>query len=190
MLRLKDVKVLARPGYFGKNRPKVIAKYNEQFGSWQECWQVLDWVLNFEEAVTLYDDAYYEYIRKLPGEKFDEIIRYAECYDHDPSNILTGVRHDPLAVPRHIQDVSVRRALVRMNFYFNKFRGSNVQYDESELLHIRGEGTNGNWLMPGNIPFHKDWLILPTEQVEKFPKWADPKSVEGFWQANKVIVEA
>jgi hypothetical protein len=64
-----------------------------------------------------------------------------------------------------------------------------AEYREEELLHIRGEGTNGNWLMPGNIPFHRDDLILPVEQVEKFPKWANPKSVEGFWQANKVIVK-
>lgn len=189
MRRVSDVKVLARPGYFGKKRPQYIERYNEQFGAWLECWQVGEWVLDFQEAVLLYDDAYYQYLVSRPNALAD-IVTFAECYDHNHTNIWTGLEHDPVATPRHIQDVSVRRALVRMGTYFSGFRGSNAEYKEEELLHIRGEGTNGNWLMPGNIPFHKRHLILPTDQVENFPVWANPESVEGFWQANKVIIGA
>lgn len=188
MRRLSDVQVLARPGYFGRKRPQIEARYNEQFGSWLECWQVGEWVLDFEEAVLLYDDAYYKFISEDEKNLYN-IIKFAECYDSDQTNILIGLEHDPKATPRHIQDVSVRRALVRMGTYFSGFRGSNAEYKEEELLHIRGEGTNGNWLMPGNIPFHKLQLIMPTEQVENFPKWANRQSVEGFWQANKVIIK-
>lgn len=187
MLTLDVVKVVARPGYFGKKRPKIEAKYNELYGAWVECWQVNEWILNFEEAVTLYDDSYYKFISE-DEKRLSDVVKFSECYDHDHSNICCGVNHDSVSVPRHIQDVSVRRALVRLGTYFKGYRGGHVGYEEEELLHIRGEGTNGNWLMPGNVPFHRPDLIRPIAEVENFPKWANPTSVEGFWQANKVIV--
>lgn len=187
MFKLEQIKIVARPGYFGKNRPAIEAKYNDLYDSWFECWQVGTWILTFQEAVTLYDDAYYELISKS-NQVLDRIVAFSECYDHDHTNILCGVNHDYVSTPRHIQDVSVRRALVRMGTYFKGFRGSHEEYKEEELLHIRGEGTNGNWLMPGHVPFHKRNLILDIKKVENFPKWANPLSVEGFWQANKVIV--
>jgi hypothetical protein len=187
MLKLKDVNIVARPGYFGKKRPKIEAEYVRLYGEWAECWQIGEWILNFEEAATLYDDSYYKFISEDERNLYN-IVKFSECYDHDHTNIRCGIKHDSVSVPRHIQDVSVRRALVRLGTYFTGFRGPHAEYKEEELLHIRGEGTNGNWLMPGNVPFHRPDLIRPITEVENFPKWANPTSVEGFWQANKVIV--
>lgn len=187
MFKLEQVNIVARPGYFGKKRPKIEAKYNAELPGWRECWQIGEWIYNFDEAVTLYDDSYFKFISEDERNLYN-IIKFSECYDHDHTNIMCGVNHDTISTPRHIQDVSVRRALVRLGTYFKGFRGSGEQYEEEELLHIRGEGTNGNWLMPGNVPFHRPNLLRPIEEVENFPKWANPTSVEGFWQANKVIV--
>src|ERR1700722_7735834 len=175
--------ILDRPGYFGKRRREREADYDAQHGPgrWQECWQVGAWILSFEEAVTLYDDAYFEH---LDGQGHGRpnllawVCSFRKCYDSDPCNITSGVTHDPHATPRHLQDVSVRRALVRLGRWFTGM----------ELLHIRGPESNGHCLMPGNVPFHRPEWILPAGVGGPTREWMREGSVEHFWQANKIIV--
>lgn len=187
MKSLKTVKIVSRPGYFGKNRTQIISQLDQKYLGWQECWQIGDMILDFSEAVLLYDDSYYHYFNQNP-QIVDWVISFGECYDSERSNIATGTNHDSKAIPRHIQDVSVRRALVRLGTYFKNYYGNDhTLYKEEQLLHIRGKETNGFGLMPGNIPFHKPELIM-TEQVDNMPSWIQPGTVESYWQSNKVIV--
>jgi len=189
MISLQDIKIVARPGYFGKQREQKIREYRKQFGACtQEAWQIGNLILDFSEAVLLYDDAYFNHLNTLPPERINWITSFSECYDSNIQNINCGLEHDERVSPRHIQDVSVRKALIRMGTYFKGWRGwESSLYKEEELLHIRNEGTNGYELMPGRVPFHKPKLILPYE-VDNFPKWADVYSIEGFWQLNKVLI--
>jgi hypothetical protein len=187
MLLLKDVQILSRPGYFGRRRTQIASQLDRDYPGWQECWQIGELILNFSEAVLLYDDAYFEHLTLNPH-LVEWVTSFGECYDSERDNIATGTTHDPKASPRHIQDVSVRRALVRMGTYFKHYCGTDhTLYDEAQLLHIRGEDTNGFALMPGNINFHKPRLILE-ESIGNMPGWIKPGTVESFWQANKVII--
>ena len=172
--------VVHRPGYFGKQRLKMIAAYNIIFGvgKWEERWEVNGLYLPFEAAVQLYDQSYLDFLKAHP-EHVDTICSYGECYDNDPSNVACGTTHDPLNCPRHIQDISVRRALVTLNRWFTG--------PKDKLLEIRSSGSEGEWLNPGHVPFYQPSLIL-TKYINRVPDWAEPESVEAFWQANKVIV--
>lgn len=185
MQKLRNVHVISRPGYFGKKRKEIENQLNIQYPNWKECWQIGDLVFGFDEAVTLYDDAYYKHIEKS-HELIKWIVSFGECYDSDRSNIACGINHDLINSPRHIQDVSVRRALIRLGTYFDKYKGPfQSLYDENELLHIRSEDSNGFVLMPGNVPFHMPDVIVENNNVKS---WCKPDSVEYFWQANKIIV--
>ena len=107
-------------------------------------------------------------------------MSFGECYDNDPSNIKCGCKHDPKACPRHIQDVSVRRALYRLGVWFNG--------PKDKLLEIRANGSNGCMLSPFNVPFHRPDLIPIGEHAGPCPKWCNPGTVEAWWQAAKVII--
>jgi hypothetical protein len=173
--------VVDRPGYFGSKRAKKIEFYNNLFGegNWSECWEVGGNIFSFQHAVALYDEAYYLHFVNNPG-LIGFVCKYGECYDNDPSNVLCGLEHDSKANPRHIQDISVRRAMKRIGV---KFSGPS-----DKLLQIRGEDSDGFLLNPGQVPFHIIDLILEGPLAGKVPKWAKPHSVEAFWQANKIIV--
>jgi hypothetical protein len=152
MFNLDQVKIISRPGYFGRKR-KEIEQQLAQFPGWIECWQVHTRIYTFEEAVMIYDDSYYHFLKDHP--KLGLVESFGECYDSERNNIACGINHDIYSTPRHIQDVSVRRALLRLGTYFRKYRGSDEKlYDESELLHIRGEEitvTDGHRFWMGDI---------------------------------------
>jgi hypothetical protein len=187
MLAKSAVKIVARPGYFGKRRPEILAELAAKFPGCMECWQVGDLILTFDEAVMLYDDAYFQHLSQKP-DLLEWVTSFGECYDSARDNIACGINHDPHASPRHIQDVSVRRALVRLGVYFKQYLGyCESAYTDDQLLHIRGDSTNGFILMPGNVSFHRPDLIS-TEPIDKIQSWIKPGSIEFFWQMNKVIV--
>lgn len=176
--RMQSVQIVDRPGYFGKKRAEYVERYNREYpNGWAECWQVNGWIYSFLEAVTLYDDAYHAWLTANPN-LTTWVCTFSECFDHDESNIEAGCDHDTLSLPRHIQDVSVRRSLVRQGKWFGG----------SGLLQIRGEETNGHQLMPGLVPFHMPHLILPEGMGGPTRPWMKEGSVEMFWQRNKVII--
>lgn len=188
MQSLEDVNIVSRPGYFGKRRTEITLQLDHDYPGWQECWQIGNLIFNFEEAVMLYDDAYWYHLRANP-DLMIWVTSFGECYDSDRSNIACGITHDPHVSPRHIQDVSVRRALLRLGVYFKQYLGKDhTLYQEKQLLHIRGPESNGYCLMPGNIKFHLPHLIEKNIKSENMPNWIKPNTVEAFWQANKVIV--
>lgn len=173
------LQVVDRPGYFGRKRTKKVEFYDNLFGEgkWSECWEIDGKIVPFEKAVELYDAAYYELLSRQP-ETVDWIVSFGECYDSDPSNIQCGCEHDPNSSPRHMQDISIRRALKKLGVWF---KGT-----PDNLLWIRGPESNGFQLNPGNVPFHRPDLILSHGGPK--PNWAKEASVEHFWQANKVII--
>lgn len=194
MYKLNQVEILERPGYFGNKRALREKELTEKYGeTWKECWQVKDMILSFEDATMYYEDAYCIYLSKNI-EIIPFILNFAECYDSERKNILDHTTYNSTQIPRHIQDIAIRRILLRSGAYFKKFRGVEYwdEYEEEDLLHVRGASSktnkvpNGAALMPGNIPFHVPDLILEQNNI---PKWAKIDSVEAFWQANKVIIK-
>lgn len=172
--------ILHRPGYFGSRRLWFKEHYDELYGEggWMECWEYSGDILPFEDAVYLYDLSYMLFLREHRW--IAELIaaEYWECYDNSPDNIRAGCNHDPLAVPRHLQDVSVRKALRAMGLSFNQ--------DKSNLLEIRGPKSNGYLLSPMIVTFVEPGRISPFGPAED---WVKKGSVEEFWQRNKVIIK-
>ena len=175
------LQIVDRPGYFGHKRQRRCTFYDNLFGvgRWREMWEVDGRSVPFDHAVSLYDESYYLHLQAHP-EVVEFITSFGECYDNDPSDIRCGCTHDEQSCPRHIQDISVRRALKRLGVWFY---GPN-----DKLLNIRGPESNGFELNPGRIPFCQPELILTHHRAGTKPIWANDFSVEHFWQSNKVIV--
>jgi len=179
------MEIVDRPGYFGHNRKKKEDEYDQKYGvgNWLEGWEIIfenmmyPRIYSFEEAIIWYDLSYYNF---LAQNKYlmDIVCEYGECYDNDPSNVQCGLVHDPKSYPRHLQDVSVRRAMKRLGVSFNG--------PKDMLLQIRGLETNGYFLNPGRVPFCDKGVI--NKETSPARPWVNEGTVEEFWQRNKVIV--
>jgi hypothetical protein len=170
--------IVERPGYFGAKRDKIQQGYDEKYGSgnWALRWQVGDALFTREQMNMLYEDAYYEYLRAHPDILKDLIQTASDVYDDAPSNVECGFSYDQQETDRtHVQDVAIRRVVSRL--------GQTFQGDE--LLQIRdnlGSHPLSMTLSPGQVPFHMPQLLLP-----ELEGWWKPKSVESFYQSNKVL---
>jgi hypothetical protein len=113
------LQVVDRPGFFGRKRERKVSFYNNLYGEgkWSEMWEVGGRLVGFHRAVELYDEAYYCYLASRP-DLLEWVTSFGECYDTEPSNIQCGCNHDICCSPRHIQDVSTRRALERLGVWF------------------------------------------------------------------------
>ena len=149
--------------------------FGEGTGTWRIAWRVGDSVLGRVEALQLYEDAYIEFFRASP-ETLDWLCRTAsEVYDNAVTNLASGLDYAVQeARSTHLQDVAIRRCLVRLG---RRFEGDH-------LVEIRGAASEGFRLNPGKVPFHLPDAILPSE----VRSWWDAGSIEAFWQHNKVVV--
>lgn len=171
--------VAERPGYFGRHRDAKHAEYDQRYGvgNWRIVWKVGSNYFTFEEEVLLYEDAYFEYLRRHKGLKAALILGASDVYDDSLSNIESGLDYSKQETERtHIQDIALRRCVRRFGEHF---RGE-------ELIQIRDrEGSHelSMLLSPGQVPFHLPHLI-ENPQLEG---WWKPFSVESFHQSNKVL---
>lgn len=171
---------VSRPGYFGRWRGKIISNLDafHGAGNWKLVWSISGKVdLEFEDAcIVYYEWSYYAYL-KQHQELVDEICGYGECIDNAISNIQSGTNYTKQeAYSTHIQDIAVRNVLGLLH---RKFEGP-----ADKILVIRSQDSNGYKFGPGNVPFCDKTLI---QQPSKRPQWAQPGSVEDFWQSNKYI---
>lgn len=168
-----------RPGYFGRRRDTIIARYNATYGSdgWRLRWVVGDVAFDFFDACKLfYEESYYRHLKDRASD-LDYICEFTECMDNSPTNIHSGLDYNAQeAYSTHIQDIAIRNVLHRMD---RKFTGK-----RTELLVIRSSDSNGYQFGPGNVPFFDPTAI---RQPSKCPQWATPGSVEDFWQSNKFL---
>lgn len=169
-----------RPGYFGRRRDEIIdnLNHNHGFGAWKLVW-VVDGRpdAGFEDACVLYyETAYLNYFADHP-EDLDFICSFGECIDNAPTNVRSGLDYlKQEAFSTHIQDIAIRNVL---DVFGRKFEGPS-----DKILVIRSKDSDGYKFGPGNIPFHEPGLIT---QPSLAPRWANPGSVEDFWQSNKWI---
>lgn len=66
-----------------------------------------------------------------------------------------------------------------------------LEFDPAgELLHVRGPQSEGFWLNPGIVPFHRPDAILPrlAENLSGKNLWWNDGSIEAFYQHNKVLL--
>jgi hypothetical protein len=171
------------PGYLGSRREAKFAEWDEAYGrgNWSQLWIAGDQLLDFVGACTLYEDAYVEYLRQRP-ELLDHLCEVAcDVYDDNPSNVGSG--HDyrvQETVHTHIQDISIRNALVRLG---REFRGNTLV----QIRDAKGKSAISMALSPGQVPFHRPELITtPTNLASIYEhRWWLPYSAEDFYQRNK-----
>ena len=172
---------LYRPGYFGRRRDAIVRELTDKYGdgNWQLRWVTGAFPagLFFAEAcITQYEFSYIDWFRDHPVE-LDCICSYGECIDNAATNVQSGLDYmKQEAFSTHIQDIAIRNVL---NFYGRKFEGP-----KDRILVIRSADSAGYKYGPGNIPYFNPANIV---QPSKCPKWANPGSVEDFWQSNKFV---
>ncbi|NHJ47243.1 MAG: hypothetical protein FK733_05590 [Asgard group archaeon] len=177
IFQLKDEwAILGRPGYAGKKkrhrRKELLDKYGE--GNWKIAHLVEDKLLSRDEALVHFENSYQDFFEKNP-EILDWLVTYAEeIYDTAPSNVDSGLDYSiQETTAAHLHDIAIRRVLKKLE---KKFQGK-------ALLQIRGEESEGYVLSTGLIPFYKPDIILKPE----LRGWWKKKSIEAYWQSNKVL---
>jgi hypothetical protein len=181
-----------RPGYFGRRRDEKVALYNQRYGV--DGWK-LAWVVNYPEdweaygpgtevwfdfnyaCRAFYEESYYQYLASRKDD-LDFITSFGECYDNAKTNVESQLDYTKQeAFSTHIQDIAIRNVLNRLDL---KFKGP-----ADKLMQIRSSDSDGFKFGPGNVPFVAPKLIA---QPSIAPQWANPGSVEDFWQSNKWIL--
>ena len=170
---------IERPGYFGAKRDERFKQYDSFYGkgNWRIVWKIGDALVDKHGVYALYEDAYFEFLNKN-RDVLDLLVSSAsDVYDDEPSNIRSGLNYDAQETNRtHVQDIAIRRALVRMG---KRFEGK-------ELIRIRdklGDHALSKTLSPGHVPFHRPEFIEKPE----LQGWWDASSVESFYQSNKYL---
>lgn len=173
-------KTVERPGQFGRRRDQRRAEFDERYGpgDWRVVWRIGRRLGSFAEAVMVYEDAYCQYLADNTAVREALVSTASDVYDNDLSNIASGFDYAHQESDRdHIQDVAIRRCLVRLG---EEFRGR----EPLQIRHSDGSHPLSLTLSPGRVPFHRpEWLIRP----EIVLWWAEPGSVESFYQSNKLL---
>ncbi|HSX14562.1 MAG TPA: hypothetical protein VLE72_01460 [Candidatus Saccharimonadales bacterium] len=167
---------IERPGYLGKHRDERHQEWTRLYraANWRLAWQIGGHYFEIEAAIALYEDAYFNFMGSSPVT--EELIRVAcDVYDDSPSNIKCGLSYFPQETNRtHLQDVAIRRALVRLGRWFEGEALIQIRDD-------RGEHPLSLTLSPGRVPFHRPDLMIQPELAG----WWQPGSVESFYQSNR-----
>ena len=166
-----------RPGYFGRTRDMKVASYDAGYGpgNWRLAWVFAHGAMTYEQACRhAYEVSYIEWF----GQHLDDlnfVCSFGECIDNAMTNVKSGTDYTKQeAYSTHIQDIAVRNVL--------KVFGRQFEGPKDKILVIRSKDSEGFKYGPGNIPFFaKDRVLTPS----LCPKWAQPGSVEDFWQSNK-----
>jgi len=174
-------KEVERPGYFGKRRPEIVKRLDEQYGkdNWAEMWVIDNGIVSREKAIHYYEKSYSLYVKDLHEKTclINELCEIAsDVYDNDLSNVNSGLAYsEQETVAVHLQDIAVRWAIKQLGL---KFKGK-------ELVQIRTTSKYeiGVMLSPGNVPFYKPYLI----RSPHLKGWWKRNSVEDFYQSNKII---
>ena len=172
-------KTIERPGYLGKDRDIKFSDWNQTYGvgNWRLAWLYQNKSLNFLQACSVYEDAYYVFLKNNRTILHELVAVASDVYDDNPSNVNSGLDYlVQETVHTHIQDISIRKSLVRLG---KTFRGSElIQIRDSKGIHPLSMT-----LSPGQVPFHRRDLIAKPW----LDGWWSPGSVECFYQSNRFL---
>lgn len=168
---------IQRPGYGGKAGAQRDREREEVYGpgGFRSAFQWGDRVITYDAALMLYEDAYLEHLKTHPEDLEWLVATACEVYDNSDSNVSSKTHyHIQEALSTHLQDIALRRCLIRLG---REFRGDH-------LVEVRGHRSEGYRLNPGKIAFHRpDLIVRPPATLA----WCEQGSVELFWQSNKVL---
>ena len=188
-------KIQEFPGFLGFTKKETHQKWDDKFGegNWELAWIWGSKVIDQRTAVGIYEYAYHKYLDSVQGALEWLVENYSEVYDTHIGNIDDGVDYfaqDDRCT--HLHDISVRRYVKTR--YALDFKGD-------RLLQIRQPHTEGYYLGPGFVPFHKPEYIVPANKVINYglndkweetvgnrEPWWQKGSIEDFYQQNKVLL--
>jgi hypothetical protein len=174
--------VRERPGYFGKMRDELSRTWDEEYGkgNWRIAYQWGNFIISREIGIQIYEDAYYDFLKKTPDVLGWLLSEASDIYDTAPTNVRSGLDYQIQETENnHIHDISIRRAILRLGKEFSGER----------LICIRSTDSEGYALSPGIVSFHLPDMIFEGEiksYTGKAPWWK-PKTIEDFYQRNKVL---
>ena len=172
-------KIIKRPGYFGKQRDKLHREHNKTYGknNWRITWLVNKKIFSKEEILLLYEDSYFNFLKKHPKVLQQLINEAKDVYDDAASNVKSQLDYSKQETNRtHYQDIAIRRCVVRFGL---RFKGRKL----IQIRDYKGKHPLSLKLSPGRIPFHMPKLIKKPE----LDGWWQHGSVESFYQSNKVL---
>jgi hypothetical protein len=164
-------------GYAGNNGLQIDQKFDQRFGeySWSKAHNYDDKLFSKEKIIKIYEEGYFQFLKNNPDVLEWLVSTASEVYDIDPSNVNSSLDYSVQECSAtHLQDIAVRNVLDRLGRVF----------EGDHLVQIRGHESEGYVLNPGQVPFHRPDLIIPTETKS----WWKPDSVEAFYQHNKVLL--
>jgi hypothetical protein len=143
--------IVTRPGYFGARRDSIEASWDSTYGpdNWTLGWVVGEIVVSRVGMNMLYEDAYFAYLEANP-DIVDTLTSQAyEVYDDAVTNVASGLDYTAQETDRtHVQDIAIRRALVRLG---RAFHGDTL----IRIRHDQGNHPLSMILSPGCVPFHR-----------------------------------
>lgn len=124
-----------------------------------------------------YEVSYRNHITKNIHEHYEFLRQYGECIDNALTNVESGCDYTKQeSFSTHIQDIAIRNVMRGLGWHFNG--------PADKILVIRSADSEGYRYGPGNIPFAWPEMIATPSLC---PHWANPGSVEDFWQSNKYV---
>ncbi len=176
---LSGWETIGRIGYLGSKRDDKRKEYDQEYGkgNWRVVWKINDVYVGESGAYALYEDAYFEFLKKNPDVLKQIISSALDVYDNSPSNVNCGLDYAIQETNRtHLQDIAIRRSLIRLGTWFQG----------DKLIQIRdkdGVHPLSMILSPGRVPFHRPELIEKPE----LNGWWEKSSVESFYQSNRLL---
>jgi len=175
-------KTVERPGYFGKKRDELVAKWDKEYGkgNWRLAYQWGSLIIEREQAIQIYEDAYYEFLKNNPKTLEWLVNTASDVYDTAPSNVEARFDYNYQETPNtHLHDISIRKSVMRLGKWFKG----------DHLVEIRSKSTEGKILSPGLVPFHLPEMICKEEIKDYSGKrmWWQNGSIEDFYQKNKLL---
>lgn len=175
--------IAERPGYLGKKRDEIYALWDNLYGkgNWKLAYLWGNQIISKEEGIQIYEDAYYEYLKNNPLILEWLTKRASDIYDTAPTNTNSGLDYNNQETPNnHIHDIAIKKAVIRNN---TTFQGNHV-------MEVRWTDSEGFFLNPGVVPFHKPEMILKEEIKDYGNKgiWWKENTIEDFYQRNKVLL--
>ncbi|MEK6897972.1 MAG: hypothetical protein AABX28_01290 [Nanoarchaeota archaeon] len=158
--------IVERPGYFGKKRDKLYNLWDTEHSlGWRIAWEFGNLILDKHEALQIYEDAYYEFLKNNHGILQWLIKTASDVYDTAPSNVESRFNYDEQETPNnHLHDIAIRRAVLR----------NGVWFQGEHLVEVRKPGSEGEILSPYAVPFHLPHLIYQGDDIKDY-------AGKGFW---------
>jgi hypothetical protein len=180
----QEWKTIEKPGWFGEDRDKRMAEYDNKFGAenWRIRHQLGPYALNFQQAVHIYELCYeLDYLH--PDRRFlwkDLVTRAQDVWTERLSDIESGTDYSIQKAPAaHYEDIAIRRILHKQGLSFQGKDHVRIRADSDDLV--------GKALSSIHIPFIYPQYIEPPTNDEITWYNRHKGSLEHFWHANKIL---